>query len=96
MVSLPYIISSKIDRIVQRQSINKKELMKLEASQYYPIVNDKYKNDKIIKNILSIIATILSSKFTIVSYDEPELHGQPIPIIPDFICEEVLMFINMI
>ena len=96
MISLPYIISSKIDRIVQRQTINKKELMKLEASQYYPIIKDKYKNDKIIKNILSIIATILSSKFTIVSYDEPELNGQPIPIIPDFICEEVLMFINMI
>lgn len=96
MVALPYIISGRIDRIVQRQTINKKELMKLEASQYYQIIKNKYQNDKIIKNILSIIATILSSKFSIISYDEPEIHNQPIPIISDFIIEETLKFVNMI
>lgn len=96
MVEFPYIISSRVERIVKRQTINKKELMKLEASQYFSIINDKYRNEKIIKNILGTIATILSSKFIIIDYNNPEINGQPVPIMPDFICEEMLMFINMI
>lgn len=96
MVILPYIISSKVEKIVNRQNINKKELTKLEMSQYYPLIKEKYKNSKIEKEILAIIATILSSKFRIIDYENPDINGKIIDMIPDYICEEILTFINLI
>lgn len=96
MVVLPYIISSKVEKIVNRQNINKKELTKLEMSQYYPLIREKYRNNKIEKEILAIIATILSSKFRIIDYHNPDINGKIIDIIPDYICEEVLTFISLI
>ena len=44
MVMLPHVISSRVIRIVDRNNINKKEMMRLEASQYYPYIEQKYKN----------------------------------------------------
>lgn len=93
---LPFIISSKITRLVTRKNINKKELNKLEASPFYAIIKDKYKNEKIEKQILSIIAILLSSEFTIVSYEFDDLNGKKIDVIPELICEEVLMYISLI
>lgn len=96
MSVLAYIISSKVQRLVTRKNINKKELIKLEASPFYSIVKDKYKSDKIEKQILSIIAILLSSEFTYVSYEYEEIHGKRIDVIPELICEEVLMYISVI
>lgn len=96
MVLLPYIISSKIVRLASRKNINKKELVKLESSPLWEQVKHKYRSEKIEKHILSLIAVILSSEFEIIDPEDSELNGQRISVIPELICEEVLMYINLI
>ena len=127
MKLLPYVVSGKIVRLVKRVAINKKELTKIEASQYYPLIERKYRNPKMSKLIYAIIATMLSSKFQFIDYqsqmeyehtmralidqygskenipptilEEVEnynINGKPINVIPEFICEEVLMYIQLI
>ena len=97
MVMLPYIISGKIDKIVGRKSVNKKEQVQVESSDNYKLVVNKYRNDKISKKrVLSIIATIISSEFSIIDYYNKDIDGKKIDIIPDIIIEEVLMYILMI
>ena len=53
-------------------------------------------DEKIEKYILSIIAVILCSEFELIDYDDEELDGKPISIIPELVCEEVLMYISLI
>lgn len=96
MVILPYIISSKVNRLVSRKNLNKKELMKLESSPYYSKIINKYRNEKIEKQVLSIIATILSSEFQIIDFYDDEINGKKIEMIPDIVCEEILMYVTMI
>ena len=92
MIMLPYIISGKIEKLVGRKSLNKKESLKVEASENYQAVMDKYKNDKIVKIILGYIATIISSDFRIIDINNPSINGKMIDTIPDIIIEEMLMF----
>lgn len=96
MVILPYIISGKVTKLITRKTVNKKELTKLESSPYYASIIDKYKNDKIIKYILSIIAIMLSSEFSIIDYYDKSLDGKKIDVIPEFIIEEVLLYVQLI
>lgn len=96
LVVLPYILSGKVNRLVTRKNINKKELQKLEASPYYPAIQAKYRNDKIEKTILSIIAQILSSEFQIIDYENKDINGVIIQNLPEYICEEVLMYVLLI
>ena len=96
MVLLPYILSSKVIRLASRKSINKKELTKLESSPLWAQIKHKYRNEKIEKHILSIIAIILSSEFEIIDPEDLELNGQRITVIPELICEEVLMYISLV
>ena len=96
MIVLPYIISGRVDRLVSKKNINKKEQIRLEASTYYPMIQQKYKNEKIEKHILSIIAQILASEFSIIDYNDDDYHGKRVPNIPDYICEEVLQFVLLI
>lgn len=94
MILLPYIISGKVEKMVSRKSVNKKELLMIETSPTYPQVVAKYKNHDIEKDIQSIIATILSSDFSIVDMDK-NIHGKKIEVVPAMIIEEVLMYIMM-
>lgn len=97
MIILPYIISGKIVRLISRKNVNKKELLKLEASPYYTVIMNKYKNDKIETYILSLIATIISSEFQIIDYqNKDDEHGKHIARISELICDELLMYINLI
>lgn len=96
MVLLPYVISSKIVRIASRKNINKKELIKLELSPIYEQVKDKYRNESIMKHIFSLIATTMSSDFECIDFDDSDLDGQKISVIPDLIMEEILMYITLI
>lgn len=96
MVILPYIISSKIERLQIKKSINKKEFTRIESSPYYKQIIDKYKNPKIEKYILSLIATILTSDFRIIDYNDPEIDGKKIVNIPDIISEEIMMYVDMV
>lgn len=96
MVLLPYILSSKVIRLASRKNINKKELTKLESSPLWENVKNKYRSEKIEKHILSIIAIILSSEFEIIDPEDLEINGQRIAVIPELICEEVLMYISLV
>lgn len=96
MVLLPYIVSSRVDRVASRKNINKKELVKLELSPLYQQIKDKYRNEKVMKHIYSLIATILSSDFRHIDYNDRGNDGGLIPIIPELVMEEVLMYITLI
>ena len=97
MVMLPYIISGKLEKMIGRKSLNKKEQVQVESSDNYKLVVEKYKNDKISKKrVLSTIATIISSDFSIIDYHNPEINGKKIDIIPDIVIEEILIYILMI
>ena len=96
MVMLPYIISAKVIRLASRKNVNKKELSKIECSPLWEEIRNKYKSDKIEKYILSIIACILTSDFQIIDYKDKDLDGQPISVVPELICEEVLLYITLI
>src|SRR5574344_2105860 len=96
MVVLPYIISVKVIKLITRNTINKKEMMKLEASEYYNIVQQKYNNPKIEKQILSNIAIILSSEFEVIDYNNRELNGTKLSIFPEYLIEEMLMYVSLI
>lgn len=96
MSFMPYIISSKVEKVVGRKALNKKELMKMQQSQYYKLVEDKYKNEKIQRQILGTIATIITSSFRIIDFYDPELNGKLITIDIDMIIEEALLYILLI
>ena len=97
LIVLPYIISSKVLRLVTRKNINKKEMANIEASPNYPLVLDKYKNEKIKNKILNMIAVIAASEFEIIDYnDTDDLDGQKIHVQTPFIIEEVLLYTLMI
>ena len=95
MVILPYIISGKVEKLVSRKSVNKKEKAMVEASPSYPLILEKYKNEDIVNYILGIIATIISSDFSIVDMN-PEIDGKRLDTIAvSVIIEEVETFILM-
>lgn len=96
MVILPYIISSRVIKLQQRKSLNKKESIKLESSALYQTIKDKYRSEKIEKTILSIIATIISSEFEIIDFYDKEADRKIISNVPESICEEVYMFVSLI
>lgn len=96
LIIMPYILSSKVRRLITRKSVNKKELSKLQSSQFYKLVLDKYKNPKIENQILSMIAGILSSEFEIIDFYDDELDGRILEQNIDLLLEEVLMYILLI
>lgn len=96
LIIMPYILSSKVKRLITRKSVNKKELSKLQSSPFYKLVLDKYKNPKIENQILSMIAGILSSEFEIIDFYDDELDGKTIETNIDLLLEEVLMYILLI
>lgn len=97
MFQLPYLIGGRVNRLVTRKNINKKELQKIESSEYYPLIHAKYNNEKIEKDIiLSLIAQILSSEFQTIDYYNPAANGIIVGVIPDVISEEVCRFVMLI
>lgn len=92
MKLLPYIISGRVDKLVLRKNVNKRELLMIESSPTYQKVLDKYQNADIAKHIRSIVATIISSDFSIIDPD-PEINGRHIDIVTPIIIEEVLIYV---
>ena len=69
------------------------------SSLYQELVDNKFAYILDLKDnnlILNIISTILNTHFTYVEYDDPNLLGETIDIVPDVLCEEVLRFLNQI
>ena len=96
MYLLAAIVSSRVVRLATRKSVNKKELTKLENSELYNSIKDKYRNEKIEKQILSIIAALLSSDFEYIDFQDPEIDGKKITVTSEIASEEVLMYVSMI
>lgn len=96
MVVFPYIFAGRVGRIVTRKNLNRKELLKLEASENFKRVMSKYEDEKNRQNALSIIGTIMSSEFYIIDYNDPTINGQRIIIDADKVSEEVLAYIDLI
>lgn len=93
---LPYILSGKVKRMTNRKNVNKKEYNKLINSELFEQIRLKYRSEKIEKYILSLISTILASEFEMVDYYDKDLDGRTVDIIPDIVCEEILMYIILI
>ena len=89
MMLLPHIIGGRVNRLVSKRNINKKELQKIEASPYYSMIHENYYNEKTEQDVLCLIAQILSSEFQFIDYNMPQYTGNLIPIIPDVVSEEV-------
>ena len=96
MIILPYIISGKVDKLVGRKTVNKKERARLEATHNFEQIIRQYRNDKIIQNIMSMIATIISSDFSFIDYRNKELDGKKIDALPDIIFEEISTYVLLI
>lgn len=103
MAFLPYIISGKVNKIVSRKSLNKKEIAEMESSQYYQLVVDKYKNPEILKQALGVIATIITSSFSVIDFQNSDINGTPIGLniakeinFTKIIIEEFLMYVLLI
>lgn len=96
LIELPYIISGRVDKYSERKGVNSKQLKKIEGSEFYDIIRDKYKNIKMEEEIQSIIGTILASEFTIIDYYNKDIDNKKIALIEDYIIEEVLLFVSMI
>ena len=102
MVILPYIISSKVVRVATRKIISKKDTSKYERSTLYEDIKRKYNNnEKVLQRVWELIASVTSSSFEIIDYDEEthgpsEFDGISVPMINDIVYEEMLFFINFI
>ncbi len=96
MYLLGAIVASKVIRLASRKSVNKKEMMKLESSELYAVIKDKYKNEKIEKQILGIIAALLSSDFEFIDFQDSDIDGKKIVVTSEIASEEVLMYVSMI
>ena len=68
---------------------NKKEEKDLASSQYYPMLMDKYRSEKVMQQILSTFATVISSTFRVIDYENPEINGKIIDCIPAIVLEEL-------
>ena len=93
---LPYVLSGHVTKIVSRKVLNKKESAEMEASQYYDTVKDKYRNDKILQQILGTIATIITSTFNVIDYQNKENTGKELYIDSKIIIEETLLYTLLI
>lgn len=92
MIVLPYILSGRTEKLVGRKTVNKKELIRIESSPYYLQVVEKYQNDKIMKQIFSTIATLISSDFRVVDFKDQSIHGMKLEVAPEIISDEYLLY----
>ena len=94
---LPYIIASNVVQISTRTTLCKKELIKVEQSEYYNDICLKFNGDeKQIKAVLALIATMLSSRFNVIDYNDSSIDGMEIKMESDILIDEVLRFIIQI
>lgn len=92
-IIIPEIICGRVVRLVNRKSINKKGMEKIKASPTWVSIQNLFRNPVKEDQVLSYIAVILSSKFSYISYEYPELNGKKIEMQPEIVGEEFLKFI---
>lgn len=98
MIVLPYIISSKMDRIQNKKSISKTERVRLEASPYFQEIKEKYQSEAIINQIFGTIATILASRFEMIDFENKDVDGHHLEKdrFAEIVCDEVLLYTLLI
>lgn len=98
--SLPYILTGNLeDKLNTRVIRNTKFISKIEESYIYKnLIENKYKLLEEIapESIISILSSIINSRFSYVVYEYPELYGQEILYSDDKIADELLFFLNSI
>ena len=97
---LPFILTGNVSGKVNTRMVrNSKLLAKIEDdSDYQYLVNYKYKEMEELHPgyIKGILSTFIYTKFTYVTYEEPEKTGLEIEAPEDQICHEVIQFLKMI
>jgi len=92
MVIMPYVISGKVEKLVPRKTINKKEEKEMIANPLYPLLVEKYGgNKKVMDQILSMFATVISSNFKIIDYRNPNIHGKNFDTNPSIVMNELII-----
>lgn len=93
---LPYIVSASLVKFVKKKSINKKELDRIMNSEQVKEIENKYKNEDIVKDLFSVLASILASTFRIIEPSIPEIDGVIIEDLAPIIIEEFKNYVLMI
>ena len=96
LYTMAAIISGKVVKRVNRNSVNKKESTKIQSTPEYRKLIDRYKSEKTESYIMALLATILSSKFTCIDYHNKENTGAQIMSNSDVINDEFLRYVLMI
>ena len=99
-IYLPYILTGNLEgKVTTRLIRNNQYQMAIDNSSIYDHLNNvRYKRiQEKDKNMLNrILSTFATTKFSYVSYENPDLLGKPIEYDPYDIASEVLYFINNI
>ena len=91
----PYIISGKVAKLVSKSFVNRRESARIENMEVFNLVSQKYRNEKIMTNIMENIATLQASEFHVI--EQSERNGWVIPNEPsDLIAREYLQYVLMI
>ena len=90
------ILSGKFVKVIKRVNMNKKELMKITSSNTYESVASIYRNEKITNLLVSMLATIVSSKFQIIDFDNKENTGKAFIPQQELLNEEFLIYASLI
>ena len=95
---LPYILTGNLsDKVNTRIIRNNKFIAKIEDNyMYQDLINNKYKLLGYLKPdaILSLLSSIINTRFTYVTYEYQELLGTEITYSEDKIADELLFFLN--
>jgi len=84
------ILSGKFVKVIKRVNMNKKELQKITSSSTYEAVAAIYHNEKITNLLIAMLATIVSSKFQIIDFENKENTGLPFVPQQELLNEEFL------
>lgn len=101
MVILPYVISSRVDRLSSRKVISKSNTIEIKNAALFQQFQEKYNNPKVQQQWFELLGTVKSSSFEIIDWDEenncPSMYdGKMVPMIDDIIDEEMLVYAVMI
>ena len=90
------ILSGKFVKVIKRVNMNKKELQKITSSSTYEAVSAIYHNEKITNLLIAMLATIVSSKFQIIDFENKENTGLPFVPQQELLNEEFLIYASLI
>lgn len=95
---LPYLLTGNLsDKVNTRVIRNNKFIAKIEESYMYrDLINEKYQLLEFLKPdaILSLLSSIINTRFTYVTYENQDLLGTEITYSEDKIADELLFFLS--